>query len=125
MNFIALKYYFLEIKIWCQSLQVVFVGVQMKTHGPEIYALFNKKFSSFAIFDRKDNSNFLPYQCSLKYHAREQDKKFILGLMKWLDDHQIDTGILMSIANFRVMLITEFRAKYIMIIYLADEGCIK
>ncbi|XP_070051519.1 protection of telomeres protein 1b isoform X4 [Nicotiana tomentosiformis] len=67
--------------------------VVMKTHGPEIYALFNKKFSSFAIFDRKDNSNFLPYQCSLKYHAREQDKKFILGLMKWLDDHQIDTGL--------------------------------
>ncbi|XP_009800140.1 protection of telomeres protein 1b-like [Nicotiana tabacum] len=67
--------------------------VVMKTHGPEIYALFNKKFSSFAIFDRKDNSSFLPYQCSLKYHAREQDKKFILGLMKWLDDHQIDTGL--------------------------------
>ncbi|KAJ8549323.1 hypothetical protein K7X08_033030 [Anisodus acutangulus] len=39
--------------------------VVMKTHGPDIYALFNKK---------------------------EQDKKFIRGLMKWLVDRKIDTG---------------------------------
>lgn len=71
---------------------MVFFGLQMKTHGPDIYALFNKKFSSFAIFDGKNDSNILPYQCSSKYHAREQDKKFILGLMKWLVDHKIDTG---------------------------------
>ncbi|MCD7448090.1 hypothetical protein HAX54_038184 [Datura stramonium] len=67
--------------------------VVMKTHGYDIYALFNKKFSSFAIFDGNNNSNFLPYQCSSIYHAREQDKKFILGLMKWLVDHKIDTGL--------------------------------
>lgn len=67
--------------------------VVMKTHGPDIYALFNKKFSSFAIFDGKNDSNILPYQCSSKYHAREQDKKFILGLMKWLVDHKIDTDL--------------------------------
>ncbi|KAM3361780.1 protection of telomeres protein 1b [Capsicum galapagoense] len=67
--------------------------VVMKTHGPDIYALFNKKFSTFAIFDRKNNSNFLPYQWSPKYQAREEDKKFILGLMKWVADHKIDAGL--------------------------------
>lgn len=71
----------------------------MKTHGPDIYALFNKKFSTFAIFDRKNNSNFLPYQWSPKYQAREEDKKFILGLMKWVADHKIDAGTLISSAT--------------------------
>lgn len=62
--------------------------VVMKTHGSEVYALFNKKFSSFALFDGKHGSSFVPYQVSSKYHAREQDKKFIVGLREWMVDHE-------------------------------------
>lgn len=66
--------------------------MQMKIHGSEVYALFNKKFSSFALFDGKHGSSFVPYQVSSKYHAREQDKKFIVGLREWMIDHQNEIG---------------------------------
>ena len=65
----------------------------MKTHGSEIYAVFNKKFSSFALFEGKHSTDFIPYQVSSKFHARQQDKKFIVGLRRWLVDHRLDIGI--------------------------------
>ncbi|KAG9150868.1 hypothetical protein Leryth_002997 [Lithospermum erythrorhizon] len=64
---------------------------QMKTNGPEVYALFNKKFSSFALFEGKTGASFVPYQLSTKFTAREQDKKFITGLRKWMTDHPVGT----------------------------------
>ena len=67
----------------------------MKTHGQEVYALFNKKFSSFAIFEGKYDEDFSPYQVSSKFRPRDQDKKFIRGLRKWLTDSGIDKGISM------------------------------
>lgn len=66
--------------------------VVMKTHGPDAYALFNKKFSSFALYEGKNSTSFTPYQCSAKFNAREQDNKFILGLRQWLAGEQIDAG---------------------------------
>ncbi|KAK3028193.1 hypothetical protein RJ639_039476 [Escallonia herrerae] len=66
--------------------------VVMKTHGSEVYALFNKKSSQFALFEGKHSTNFVPYQVSYKYRARDQDKKLILGLRKWLTEFQLNTG---------------------------------
>ncbi|KAL3512172.1 hypothetical protein ACH5RR_024889 [Cinchona calisaya] len=57
--------------------------VVMKTHGSEVYAVFYKKFSSFGLFEGKHGKGFTPYQFSSTYHARDQDKKFIMGLRKW------------------------------------------
>lgn len=68
----------------------------MKTHGSEVYALFNKKFSSFALFEGKHGTHFVPYQVSPRFHARGQDKKFIVGLRKWLVDYKLDSGIFMN-----------------------------
>lgn len=62
----------------------------MKTRGSEAYALFNKKFSSFALFEGRDyiGEEFVPYQISLKYRPRDQDKKFIAGLRNWSSQHK-------------------------------------
>lgn len=65
----------------------------MKMHGNEVYALFNKKFSSFAIFEGKYGVDFRPYQVSSNFHPREQDKKFVKGLRKWLADSELEKGI--------------------------------
>ncbi|PSS09912.1 Protection of telomeres protein like [Actinidia chinensis var. chinensis] len=66
--------------------------VVMKTHGREIYALFNKKFSSFALFEGKYSTNFTPYQVSQNFRPRDQDKKFIAGLRKWTANYQLNIG---------------------------------
>ncbi|KAK9266176.1 hypothetical protein L1049_027241 [Liquidambar formosana] len=66
--------------------------VVMKTHGKDVYALFNKKFSSFALFEGKYGEDFIPYQVFSKFRPRDKDKKFIASLRKWLADFMLDTG---------------------------------
>ncbi|GLU12895.1 hypothetical protein SLE2022_295520 [Rubroshorea leprosula] len=66
--------------------------VMMKIHANDVYAIFNKKFSSFALYNGKDGESFLPYQSSPRFHQREQDKKLIAGLRKWLDDSKCNEG---------------------------------
>ncbi|KAK6249800.1 hypothetical protein SCA6_003805 [Theobroma cacao] len=60
--------------------------VMMKTHEGDVYAIFNKRFSSFALYEGKNGEGFHPYQVSLRFHAREQDEKLIADLRKWLAD---------------------------------------
>lgn len=72
----------------------------MKTHNSEVYALYNKKYSSFALYDGKQGSNFSPYQVSSKFCGREQDKKLIAGLRHWLSDNQLDSGIFRILREF-------------------------
>ncbi|GMY23977.1 protection of telomeres protein 1b-like isoform X1 [Fagus crenata] len=67
--------------------------VLMKTHCGEVNAVFNKKFSSFALYEGKESGDFLPYQVSSKFRPRDLDKKFIEGLRKWLVDFQLDEGL--------------------------------
>ncbi|KGN64177.1 protection of telomeres protein 1a isoform X1 [Cucumis sativus] len=66
--------------------------VTMKTHKGEIYAVFNKKFSSFALYEGKDGSGFLPYDASPKFRPRDLDEKFIQSLRDWLVDFELDEG---------------------------------
>ncbi|XP_059291909.1 protection of telomeres protein 1b-like isoform X5 [Lycium ferocissimum] len=77
--------------------------VVMKVHESVVYAVFNKKFSSFALFDGKLSTSFLPYQCYSIYLAKEQDKKFILGLRKWLVHHPtaLDSSDFQSLKDIR------------------------
>ncbi|KAI8542790.1 hypothetical protein RHMOL_Rhmol08G0167400 [Rhododendron molle] len=77
---------------------------KMKTHGREIYALFNKKFSSFALFEGNYSANFAPYQLSPNFRPRDQDKKFIVVLRKWSIDYldRVDTNEFLSLKEIRV-----------------------
>lgn len=68
----------------------------MKTHGGEVYAIFNKKSSAFALYEGKGSECFLPYQTHPKFVQRDLDKKFITSLRKWFVDFQIDEGSLKS-----------------------------
>lgn len=56
----------------------------MQTRGSDVYALFNKSFSTFALFEGGSSiKEFVPYQTSLRYKPRDQDKKNIMQLRKW------------------------------------------
>lgn len=70
--------------------------MQMKTFKQEIYAVFNKKFSSFALYKGKDDEDFVPYQYSSRFCQREQDKEFIAGLRRWLVDFKFEEGKLQN-----------------------------
>ncbi|XP_010274733.1 PREDICTED: protection of telomeres protein 1b-like [Nelumbo nucifera] len=71
---------------------IQFCQVVIKAHHGEVYALFNKKFSSFALFEGKPNEDFTPYQVSLKFHMRGLGKDFITCLRTWLLGFRFDTG---------------------------------
>lgn len=66
----------------------------MKTYGTEVFAVFNKRFSAFALYEGNAGEGFLPYQTYPKFRLREMDKKFITRLRKWFVDFQIDEGTL-------------------------------
>ncbi|GER32953.1 protection of telomeres 1 protein [Striga asiatica] len=70
------------------SLHIVLV----KMRGSDVYALFNKKFSSFALFEGRQHSGkeLVPYQISSKYKPREEDKKFVTALRRWTVQHKIE-----------------------------------
>ncbi|KAM4114457.1 hypothetical protein ACJW30_04G069300 [Castanea mollissima] len=67
--------------------------VVMKTHCGEVNAVFNKRFSSFALYEGNDVEDCFPYQVSSKFRPRDLDKTFIKGLRKWLVDFQLDEGL--------------------------------
>ncbi|GAV81092.1 Telo_bind domain-containing protein [Cephalotus follicularis] len=66
--------------------------VMIKTHNGEVCVVYNKKFSSFALYKGKHGEDFLPYQISPRFCLREQDKKFIAGLRKWMLEFKLDEG---------------------------------
>ncbi|KAE8682362.1 Detected protein of confused Function [Hibiscus syriacus] len=63
--------------------------VKMEIHDGDAYAVFNKRFSSFALYDGKDGENFHPYKVSVRFHAREHGVKIIAGLRKWLASSEV------------------------------------
>ncbi|KAL5544938.1 hypothetical protein UlMin_008722 [Ulmus minor] len=64
--------------------------VVMKSHGSEVFAVFNKKFSTFALYNGKEDEHPLPYQTYPKFRPRELDKKFVTGLRNWLVHLHLD-----------------------------------
>ncbi|KAJ7970263.1 Protection of telomeres protein [Quillaja saponaria] len=63
--------------------------VMVKKHIGEVNAVFNKKFSSFALYKGKDAADFAPYQVSSNFRRRDMDDRFIGNLRKWLVDLQL------------------------------------
>ncbi|MBA0563592.1 hypothetical protein Golob_008564, partial [Gossypium lobatum] len=70
----------------------------MTVHEGDVYAIFNNKFSSFALYDGKDGDNFHPYKVSLRFHAREHDEKIIASMRKWLASSEV-----IDVPNFSLL----------------------
>ncbi|XAR53970.1 hypothetical protein NMG60_11028933 [Bertholletia excelsa] len=66
------------------------VGIEL--HNEEFYAVFNKRYSSFALFDGNQYSNLMPYQSSLTFQLADSEKKSIARLRCWCLSWQFDTG---------------------------------
>lgn len=66
--------------------------MQIQIHKGEVNAVFNKKYSSFALFGGDPNDNVKPYQTSSNLKIRDIDKELITQLRTWLLDNQFDAG---------------------------------
>lgn len=53
--------------------------MQIKTRGHDVYAIFNKSYSTFALFEGRDSGTkeLLPYQVSAKYKLKQEDLKLV------------------------------------------------
>ncbi|XP_010929394.1 protection of telomeres protein 1a isoform X1 [Elaeis guineensis] len=58
--------------------------VVMKIHNGEFYCVYNKRFSSFALFEGKTAESFSAYQTSTGYKATDHDNEFLSQLRTWL-----------------------------------------
>ncbi|CAI8611751.1 unnamed protein product [Vicia faba] len=63
-------------------------NVTLRTHIPEVNAVFYKNTSSFALY-RGNDDDFVPYQGYSKVFIRHEDKIRISSLRKWLVNFQI------------------------------------
>jgi len=52
-------------------------------HG-EFFVTFNKKFSSFALFEGKVSTECSPYQTSTKYYGTQYDNELLTQMRTWL-----------------------------------------
>ena len=57
--------------------------MQITMHG-EFFVTFNKKFSSFALFESKVSAECSPYQSSMKYRGSIDDKELLTQQRTWL-----------------------------------------
>lgn len=76
----------------CVDDIILLSQVVIKNHGHEVNAVFNKKFSAFALFKGKNCKDFNPYQVSDNFRSRNKDKKFIAGVREWLADYVLASG---------------------------------
>ncbi|XP_074319285.1 protection of telomeres protein 1b [Silene latifolia] len=65
--------------------------VVMKSHNAESYAQYNKRFSSYALYEGKYGESCRPYQFSCNFRQRDQDMTFVVGLRKWVVGVQLST----------------------------------
>ncbi|KAF0890474.1 hypothetical protein E2562_002837 [Oryza meyeriana var. granulata] len=59
-------------------------NVVITMHHGEFFVTYNKKFSSFALFEGKASTECRPYQCSLKYHGSKHDNEILTQMRMWL-----------------------------------------
>lgn len=79
--------------------------VMIKIHNGDVNAVFNKKYSSFALFGAEPSDDVNPYQISSKFKLTDNDKELITRLRTWLLDHQFDAG-----ANAYLLQVREINA---------------
>ncbi|KAJ1287366.1 hypothetical protein BS78_02G004400 [Paspalum vaginatum] len=58
-------------------------NVVIMVHG-ELFVSFNKKFSSFALFEGKASTECSPYQTSMKYQGSSHDRELLTQMRTWL-----------------------------------------
>nr|CAD1830148.1 unnamed protein product [Ananas comosus var. bracteatus] len=66
------------------------IGLQrvvMKIHNGDHYCVYNKRFSSFALFEGKMTEDCSPYQISPKFQRRDHDDEHLSQLRTLLVDH--------------------------------------
>ncbi|WOL03011.1 hypothetical protein Cni_G11731 [Canna indica] len=64
-------------------------GVEMKVHNGETYCVYNKKHSSFALFEGKTTEvNY--YQASRRYCTSDRDGLILSKIRKWLCDRSLE-----------------------------------
>ncbi|KAK3144520.1 hypothetical protein QOZ80_4AG0314190 [Eleusine coracana subsp. coracana] len=61
-------------------------NVMIRMHG-EFFVTFDKKFSSFALFEGKGSTECRPYQTSMKYHGSKHDSDLLTQTRMWLANH--------------------------------------
>ncbi|XP_072967984.1 protection of telomeres protein 1a-like [Typha angustifolia] len=64
--------------------------VVIRIHGGGFYCLYDKRFSSFALFSRKTIADLKPYQISTKYGESDHDNEHLSQLRTWLVDQPPD-----------------------------------
>ncbi|KAK7381421.1 hypothetical protein VNO78_34097 [Psophocarpus tetragonolobus] len=69
--------------------------VQVKVHDGDVNAVFNKKFSSFALYEGKDCDDFHPYQVSSLFRPNDDDKVFVDRLRKWRVNFKFHEGLVL------------------------------
>ncbi|XP_058092744.1 protection of telomeres protein 1a-like isoform X3 [Magnolia sinica] len=68
-------------------------NVLMKDHKGNAQALFNKKCSSFALFEGKSCMGFIPYQIYSNFHITDQDEVLVTQIRTWLAHYKFDAGM--------------------------------
>lgn len=53
---------------------------QMKVYNGDVYFLFNKRFSSFALFHGKSDMGLYPYQTSANYRATDHASELLMQI---------------------------------------------
>jgi hypothetical protein len=56
-------------------------------HCGELFVTFDKKSSSFALFEGKSSTELRPYQTSIKYQESKQDDEILTNMRMWLAYH--------------------------------------
>ncbi|XP_073012625.1 protection of telomeres protein 1a-like isoform X4 [Typha latifolia] len=64
--------------------------VVIRIHDGGFYCLYDKRFSSFALFSRKTITDLKPYQISTKYGESDRDNEHLSQLRTWLVDQPPD-----------------------------------
>ncbi|XP_020106918.1 protection of telomeres protein 1a-like isoform X1 [Ananas comosus] len=62
-------------------------NVMMKAYNGNHYCLYNKRFSSFALFEGITSIGINPYEISSKYCRSDGDSALLLELRRWSIDH--------------------------------------
>lgn len=64
----------------------------MNIRDGEHYCVYDKRYSSFALFEGTTSENLVPYQTSEKYNATDHDTVYIKQMREWSSERVIHEG---------------------------------
>ncbi|KAL5972334.1 hypothetical protein ACLOJK_041587 [Asimina triloba] len=86
--------------------------VQMKNHNGAVYALFDKKYSSFAVLESRSSVDFKPYHVSPRFDIINDDRVSVMRIRAWLANHRFEVGLGESSARNKKPLTAECFTEY-------------